>query len=136
MKFATQISPLCNLANSSRFSELPIFELISRPSELESQQSREGGGTSSKEDSFEYPDEGEEIAATSDNNNVDENASGNATSKRNNADQFLVCVFNVSSKVSYSILQVTEYRLFFKYPPSSGIAFCVGTAGTVHDAYT
>ena len=26
--------------------------------------------------------------------------------------------------------------LFFKYPPSSGIAPCVGTAGRVHDTYT
>ena len=26
--------------------------------------------------------------------------------------------------------------LFFKYPLSSGIAFCVGTAGKVHDTYT
>jgi hypothetical protein len=89
---------------------------FSRPSELESQQSREGGGTSSKEDSFEYPDENEEIATASDNNNVDENASGNgaAISKRNNADQFLVCVFNVSSKVSYSILQVKFFRRYLK----------------------
>ncbi len=75
--------------------------------ELESQQSREGGGSSSKEDSFEYPDETED-AATSDNNNAEENVG-----KRNNADQFLVCVFNVSSKVSYSILQVRFFLLFF-----------------------
>ena len=74
--------------------------------ELEVQPSREGG-SSSKEDSFEYPDEADD--AISDNNNGDNetaNASSNAGSKRNNIDQFLVCVFNVSSKVSYSILQV------------------------------
>ena len=29
-----------------------------------------------------------------------------------------------------------NYRLFFKYLPSSGIAPCVGTAGTLHDTYT
>ena len=89
---------------------------IFRPTELESQQSRDGG-SSSKEDSFEYPEDGDD--ANSDNNNVDNETSTTTTAaaasqtttnatKRNNADQFLVCVFNVSSKVSYSILQVSE----------------------------
>ena len=35
---------------------------------------------------------------------------------------------------SYSILDTIIN--FFLYPPFSGIAPCVGTAGTVHDAYT
>ena len=38
-------------------------------------------------------------------------------------------------------LQVSSYRIpdpncLFLYPPSSGIAPCVGTAGTVNDEYT
>jgi len=89
--------------NNVKSSKIKIKIKHFRPPELESQQSKDGcGGSSSKEDSFEYPDEAED--ATSDNNNAEENNSG--TAKRNNADQFLVCVFNVSSKVSYSILQV------------------------------
>jgi hypothetical protein len=96
--------------NNVKSSKIKIKIKHFRPPELESQQSKDGcGGSSSKEDSFEYPDEAED--ATSDNNNAEENNSG--TAKRNNADQFLVCVFNVSSKVSYSILQVLLFTKNF-----------------------
>lgn len=75
-----------------------ILILISRAAESESQQVAKECGTSSKEDSFECPDENED--PTSDHTTDEPYV------KRNNSDQFLVCVFNVSSKVSYSILQV------------------------------
>ncbi len=71
---------------------------FSRAAESEPQQGPKECGTSSKEDSFECPDENEDPAS-------DQNADETYV-KRNNNDQFLVCVFNVSSKVSYSILQV------------------------------
>ena len=45
------------------------------------------------------------------NNNCDNNAT--ATDK--DVDNFLVCVFNVSSKVSYSILQVGEHESMICY---------------------
>ena len=34
----------------------------------------------------------------------------------------------------FRLINFEDY--FFLYPPSSGIASCVGTAGTLHDAYT
>ena len=37
--------------------------------------------------------------------------------------------------ISFRVLAHPK-TFFLNYPPSSGIASCVGTAGTVHDAYT
>lgn len=69
-----------------------------RAAEFESQHLSQQSGNSSKDDSFDCLDDNDDLSS---DNNPEE-----AFVKRNNSEQFLVCVFNVSSKVSYSILQV------------------------------
>ena len=43
---------------------------------------------------------------------------------------------NLSEDLNHSSTMAGKCLHFFLYPPSSGIAPCVGSAGTVHDAYT
>ena len=45
-------------------------------------------------------------------------------------------VLKETLKFRIEIIPEVMFLLVFLYPPSSGIAPCVGTAGKVHDTYT